>query len=229
MSQVFSNILGSLKKNPVGAITGGAGAVSNFINSRKQNSYLNNQLAYQKLLMQMAKNPQMLRDRVAGFEKPLDQGLVSGVGNAVQANLAQRGLGASPSIANDVFAQALAPYQQHNQDLAVQEAFQSLGLPTQSGAVPQFNQPQDLAMIIKNLLDFKGGAPSPVSLPTGGPSVIPPPSNDPNVGPPTNDQGVIGNLPGGQNPDLSSLILSLGGGSAPTWNPFQLEAPLGAS
>lgn len=211
MSQVFSNIIGGISKNPIGAITGGAGAISNFINSRKQNSYLNNQLAYQKLLMQMANNPQLLRDRVAGFQKPLDQGLVSGVGNAVQANLAQRGLGASPSIANDVFAQALAPYQQYNQDLAVQEAFQSLGLPTNSGAVPQFQQPQDLAMIIKNLLDFKGGAPSPVSLPTGGPNVISPQSNDPSVGPPTDDQGAIGNLPGMLPPDLSGLILQLGG------------------
>lgn len=164
--------------NPVST---GIGAVSNFLLNRKKSQLLNNQLAYQKYVQSLAQNPAKMNAYVSSFEQPLSQGLVSGVGNAVQANLGEKGLSASPSIATDVMAQALAPYQQNEQQMAINEAFSALGLP--SGApLPQFDQPLNLSTMIQQLLKPPQGQVVPVD--TSGGSVIPPISDYPNPTPP---------------------------------------------
>lgn len=139
----------------VSAGLGGAGLIGNLLNSNKQNSYLDQQLKLQKQDIALSNNPTELNRRAAAFEHPLDQGLVSGVGNAVQGQLAERGLGASPNIMAEVLAQALAPAKQQNQSTAIEELFRSLGLPFQ-GQRPQFPQNTNLTSLLQGL--FKPGA-----------------------------------------------------------------------
>ena len=90
------------------------------------NQYQNQQ--YQNLLRSYAQNPQKMNQYAAQFTQPLTAGLTTGVENAAQAKLAQSGLSDSPQIAQQVYAQALAPSIQQNQNQGYQNALQALGL-----------------------------------------------------------------------------------------------------
>jgi len=159
MSQVFSKI---------GGLVGGAGsAISSFLGNRQKNKYLTDQINYQKFLRSLSTNPAKMSQYVSGFQKPLDQGLVSGVNNQVQAFGAERGLSTSPQIMAEIEAQALGPLQQNQQQMAINEAMASLGIPS---GTPDFGgtapQPLDISAIIKNLLGGKS-SPDPVMIGQG--------------------------------------------------------------
>lgn len=170
MSSVFSKI---------GGLVGGAGsAISSFLGNRQKNKYLTDQINYQKFLRSLSTDPAKMSQYVSGFEKPLDQGLVSGVNNQVQAFGAERGLSTSPQIMQEIEAQALGPLQQNQQQMAINEAMTSLGIPS---GTPDFNgtasQPLDITAMIKQLLGGGSSTPSVVPFNDPGGSIIPAPDN----------------------------------------------------
>lgn len=110
------------------AITGGMGVLSNVIRGNRVNEAQKAALQRQAELNQLIKNPALLAQKVQAMTQPLNQGLVQGVENTAQAGLAERGLGTSPQIANEVFAQALGPYQHQNQMEALRSVLQMYGI-----------------------------------------------------------------------------------------------------
>jgi hypothetical protein len=193
MSQVFSKI-GSFMGGKGGGIIGtGVSALSNFLTNRTKNKYLQDQINYQKYLRSLSTDPAKMSQYVKGFEKPLDQGLVSGVNNQVQAFGAERGLSTSPQIMQEIEAQALGPLQQSQQQMAINEAMQSLGLPAgDPSAALSGSQPFDITAMIKQLLGGKAATapvtldninqPSGINLPESGPDVAVPPLEVPGGG-----------------------------------------------
>jgi hypothetical protein len=109
-------------------ITQGVGTVSNVIRGNRVNEAQKAALQRQKELDQLIKNPALLAQKVQSMTQPLNQGLVQGVENQAQGGLAERGLGTSPQIANEVFAQALGPYQHQNQMEALRSVLQMYGI-----------------------------------------------------------------------------------------------------
>lgn len=101
----------------------GFGVVSNLIQGHRQSGLQSTAINNVNQLSQLANNPQAMAARIRALQQPLNQGLVSGVGNEVQGYLAERGLALSPAIQSQVMAQALGPYQVKEQELAQQAAF----------------------------------------------------------------------------------------------------------
>lgn len=125
------------------AALSGAGFVGNWLNNRKVNQR-------QDFLSGLGENPSKMNAYVSQFQKPLAAGLTQSVGNATQAYLGERGESESPTISADVFAQALAPYQQQQQSMGINEALASLGLiPKTGNSASDVSGP--LAMLMKNL------------------------------------------------------------------------------
>jgi len=208
MSQVFSQIGSAFSKSPFGAIGTGISTLSNFLTNRTKNKYLQDQINYQKYLRSLSTDPAKMSAYVQGFEKPLDQGLVSGVNNQVQAFGAERGLSTSPQIMQQIEAQALGPLQQNQQQMAINEAMTSLGLPV---ANPNLGgeQPFDITALIKQLLG--GGKPAPQVVPFNDPggSIIPKPDDSPLAPVPPLDLPGTGGVGGGF--DLDSLMSQFAG------------------
>jgi hypothetical protein len=101
--------------------------------------------------------PSTISAGIEGFEQPMSSALNENIMNQVQANLAERGLGNSPEIAQEVTAQALAPYDLQEQSLATQDYFNMLGLPLEAAkSLP--NVPQSNVSGIMALLASMGGA-----------------------------------------------------------------------
>lgn len=202
MSSVFSSIGNFMGGKGGGLIGTGVSALSNFLGNRQRNKYLQDQINYQKYLRSLSQDPAKMSAYVSGFEKPLDTGLVKGTENMVQAAGAERGLSTSPQIMDEIMAQALGPLKQNQQQMAISEAMQSLGLPS---GTPEFGQQQpfDISAIIKQLLGGKpatapvviGNNPNAINLPDTGPDVPVPDLN----------------VPGGGEFDLSSLMSSFAG------------------
>ena len=96
---------------------------------------------YQNALRSDAQNPAKVNALAAQYTKPLDAGLPAGVANQAQADLATRGLSDSPEISQQVYAQAIAPYIQQNQQEGYSNALQALGLG--GGAIPPALQQQN--------------------------------------------------------------------------------------
>ena len=88
------------------------------------NQYQNQQ--YQNQLRSYAQDPAKMNAYAAQFTQPLTAGLQTGVANQAQADLASRGLTDSPEISQQVYAQALAPYIQQNQQNGYNNALQAL-------------------------------------------------------------------------------------------------------
>lgn len=139
-----------------GALAGG-GFLSNWLANRRNQQR-------QNFLTNLAENPAAMSKYVAGFQKPLAAGLTQNVGNQVQGYLGERGLSGTPGVSADVLTQALAPFQQQEQQQAIQEAMGALGnVPGKFGSVPgssTSNLSGILAMLMKGL---KPGASSPVA------------------------------------------------------------------
>lgn len=191
-------------------ILSGAGALENFLAARKKQQYLNSQLAYQKMVQGIISDPAKLMARAKALQSPLDQGLVQGVGNQVQAYSAERGLATSPQIQQAVLAQALGPYIQQNQKDALGEAVSSLGVPIAGSTPPQFDNPLDLSAMLRELL--KPSSTTVPLQPVGG-STIPPQDTSPGVAVPPLE------VPGGEQPELPNLYPEIpGGGGGPVGN-----------
>lgn len=92
---------------------GGFGLIGNILSSIKQNQATNAELSY-------LQNPAKLASAINATTQPLSTALTQDVGNQVQGYLAERGLATSPTIAAATEAQALAPYQLQEQQLAEQ-------------------------------------------------------------------------------------------------------------
>src|SRR5262249_1839402 len=100
-----------------------------------------------------AKHPEAIAALTSKLEQPLDQGLIKGVGNVVNASLAEQGLSQAPGIQSQVLAQALAPYKQTSQQMAMMEALKAIGLPTEAlNALQGVKGGLDLSQILKSVL-----------------------------------------------------------------------------
>jgi hypothetical protein len=154
MTALFSSILGGLGKfgGQMGTAMGdlkGPLAILDMITKMQQEGKTKAALDRQIYYM---KHPEVLANLTKQYERPLSTGLTTGVGNIVQAQMAERGLNMAPGIYGEVLSQALAPYQQKEQELALGMALKQMGLP---GDVLQgqsaFPQAQGLAGLLSSL------------------------------------------------------------------------------
>lgn len=135
-------------------LTTGFGLIGNIMAQQQQQSAVNRITSYQK-------NPAKAAAAINSLTQPLSLGLTQDVGNNVQGYLAERGLSGSPNISASVLAQALAPYQQQNQQTAEQEFFQLLN---PLGA--QYGKPQNMTNLFSQFNPIPGvGTPT---FPGGG-------------------------------------------------------------
>jgi hypothetical protein len=131
MSQIFSSIGGLFQNHPklLPGLMAGSGAIFNTLQMLKKQSLANAQMARYKRLQYLSEHPEMMMQEMKKFERPLDQGLVSSLERTTDAHLAEQGLSTAPGIQQEVLAQALAPFKQNQQQMAMQALFKSLGLP----------------------------------------------------------------------------------------------------
>lgn len=127
----------------------GMGEIGNIMEQRKK-------AAYQQMIMDLISHPEKLAAMAAKLQKPLDNSLVQGVNNRVQADMATRGLSQAPGIFAATESQALAPYQQQNADRAMQAVMQMLGMPQGTFGQPQ-NNSGALQMFMNTLKKGTGG------------------------------------------------------------------------
>lgn len=123
-----------------GGVAGG-GLIQNLLANREAQKK-------QKFVEDIITNPAKLQQFVAGFNKPLTAGLEADVARSADAYGAERGLGSSPAVMKDVYAQALAPYVQQQQNQAMQSALQSLGVYEASPTT----KPVDVSSLLKVLM-----------------------------------------------------------------------------
>lgn len=157
MPDSFSSILGDISKlaPAIGLGTSLFGAINQFSLAGKEKSAMDQSIYY-------SKNPQAINALVKQFQQPLSSGLTSGVGNVVNASLAEQGLSQAPGIQSQVLSQALAPYQQNSQQMAIEEAFKALGLPIQAlQAIQSTMKPDQLALMLKSILPGQQQSPYP--------------------------------------------------------------------
>ena len=112
---------------------------------------------YQDKLRSLAQNPQKLNAYEQQFVQPMNAGLTQGVENQAQGYAAERGLGESPALTQEIVAQAIAPYIQQNQQSGYSSALQALGLG--GGA-----QPSSTSAGLSQLFSGLGGLGSQASL-----------------------------------------------------------------
>ena len=131
----------------------GVGAIGNVLNMIQSGQQ------YSKLKQFENMTPQQLSARVAAGTQPLNAGLTQAVTNSVQGADAERGLATSPGIFNADLAQSLAPYQQQNQNSALQILMAQMGLPTAAKGI--LNPVQPLSNSFANLFKtFGNNAPA---------------------------------------------------------------------
>jgi len=120
------------------------------------NQYQNQK--YQNQLRSYAQDPAKMNAYADQFTQPLTAGLQTGVANAAQADLATRGLTDSPEISQQVFAQAIAPYIQQNQQQGYTNAIRALGLG--GGAVnPDTQSANTISALAKMFAQTPGSLP----------------------------------------------------------------------
>lgn len=208
--QALSGILGSIG----GGLSKGAsiaspimsilGMIRNISGTSAQDKVMQQQAAYFKQMAELANNPAALAAKIAAVKQPLSAGLVADVMNPVQAQLAERGLSASPAIATQIASQSLAPFEQNSQQMAINAVMQMLGLPISAGAAVNQFKPSDTSGFWKQF------------LPGGGDSQVTSGAGVPFIGAgqgsfnPFDAPGLTGDIP----PAGSDIIGSLFGGGA---------------
>jgi hypothetical protein len=128
IGKFFSSPAGSGVKDIATLGSAGAGLYGNISAERQRAQELNNLKAQQA---NAERTPQQLAADVASAERPLDKALVQSVGNQVSGTLAEQGLSQAPGIQAQALAQGLAPFQQQNQQAALQLVLKRLGLPVE--------------------------------------------------------------------------------------------------
>lgn len=114
--------------------SGASGIIGNILAGRQRNKVLDQQMSMQQQIAAMT--PEQLAENINRLQRPLSMGLQKGVGNIVQASMAERGLGQSPAIFSDILAQSLAPFYLQEQQRATSAYLQKLGLPLGAGPNP---------------------------------------------------------------------------------------------
>lgn len=153
----------------MGLITGGIGATGNIINGVETGQQVN------KLKQQENLTPQQLSSKVTSAEQPLSQSLLNAVGNQVQADVASRGLAESPGVFATTEAQALAPYQQQQQQVALQLILTQMGIPAETIAALTKSGSANISQIMSLLSGTKFPGTNPATaggVPTGPPSQV---------------------------------------------------------
>jgi hypothetical protein len=127
------------KAAETGAVAGG-GFLQNWLANREAQKK-------QNFVEGLITDPAKLQKFVAGFDRPLSAGLTADVARSADAYGAERGLGSSPAVMKDVYAQALAPSVEAEKNAALQAALQSLGI---YGNTPT-TKPVDITSLLKAL------------------------------------------------------------------------------
>jgi len=158
ISNFFSSSAGKGLSEIAGIGAAGSGLVGNLLADKQRSDAA--ALAKKNANL----TPQQLGTMVSGAEQPLNAALVQAVTGNVNASLAEQGLSEAPGLIATATSQALAPYQQMNQQSALQLVLRKLGLPAEYAAtVPQNAQLAPLiAMLFKgfgnNSTPARGGA-----------------------------------------------------------------------
>jgi hypothetical protein len=158
----------------LGLGTAGAGITGNIMNAITRGQQTSQLQSAEKKLANLS--PEQLSSMVSGATAPLNQNLVSSVGNLVQADVAGRGLAESPGVFAATETQALAPFQQQNQNTALQLVLQKLGLPIEyaNAVINSVGPNADVGRILQALMQMPktggvggvpdtSGTPSPVA------------------------------------------------------------------
>jgi hypothetical protein len=154
-------------------------------------------------------SPEALAAKVAGATQPLNRGLVQAINNQVQADMASRGLAQAPGVFSAEEEQTLAPFQQANQQRAMQLILAQLGIP---GEILQNTQgsanvmPAIMQLMLRNPNAFPPTNPNPFNywaatnanpnVPAATPSIVPSPPD-------------IGSTVPGFDPSAIASILNL--------------------
>ena len=117
----------------------GAGLVGNILNERARSQELNKLKTAEATLA----DPTKLSSEVRAATQPLNAGLVQDVTNQVSGNLAERGLAQAPGIQATELSTALAPFEQQNQNTALQLVLTRLGLPIEYAKTILAGMPQN--------------------------------------------------------------------------------------
>jgi hypothetical protein len=200
----FVSSLGSLFSTTGGAtsnlmkmlstVMAGAGTATNVFSGIKGMEELNNLNNQQKAWQNLT--PAQLTQKVLSAQKPLDQGLVQGVTNQVQGDVASRGLAQAPGIFAAEESQALAPFVQQNYNTALQQVMAQMQIPLQYAQAEKSYLPgqQNMSPLLKMLMQSwqqPSNATSGMSLDTPGGNTLPAnifglplgPQPDPSTGP----------------------------------------------
>ena len=155
LGQFFSGSSGQglLKLGELG--TAGAGLFGN-ISAERQAQKQRDYLAKQEATLA---DPTALAAKVAAATQPLNRGLVESVGNTVSGTLAEQGLAQAPGIQATALSQALAPFEQANQQTALQLVMKQLGLPIEYAQTLLANQPKQTNLAPLLALLQKGATP----------------------------------------------------------------------
>jgi len=159
MSELLGNIagwFGSPAGKGLGEIAGlgatGAGLIGNLAADRQRAA------AAKAAQANMNLTPAQLGAMVSGAEQPLNRSLVQAVTGNVDANLAEQGLSEAPGLIATATSQALAPFQQQNQQTALQLVLQKLGLPAEfARTIPQNTQMAPLLALLMRSAGGTGG------------------------------------------------------------------------
>jgi hypothetical protein len=175
----------------LGIGTAGAGITGNIINSITRGQQTGQLQSAEKKLTNLP--PGGLGSMVASETQPLNQSLLNLVGNQVQADVAGRGLAESPGTFAATESEVLAPYQQQNQNTALQLVLQKLGLPIQyaNAVINSVGPNADVGRILQALIQMNGTTPPGGGIPdtSGTPSPVP---------------GILAQIQAAQNPPPTS-------------------------
>jgi hypothetical protein len=121
LGSLFSSGGGGSLMNLLSLGSAGSGILGNIFTDIQRQQQINK--------LNALDNPTTLSKEVAQATQPLSSGLVQEVSNNVTGTLAGEGLSEAPGIQATTLAQALAPFQQQNQQTALQLVLQQLGIP----------------------------------------------------------------------------------------------------
>jgi len=140
--------------------TAGAGLLGNVLNMIQRGQQTDKLKQFENM------TPEQLSGLVSRGTAPLSQALRNTVGNQVQADVASRGLAESPGIFAQAESQALAPYEQSNQQVALQLLLQKMGLPAQ--VIASLGGQTDLTKVLQMLQGRATPSQNPNPNPTDG-------------------------------------------------------------
>lgn len=132
----------------------GAGLIGNIQNDQERQQALNQAKANAAL------TPSQLSSMVSQATQPLNSSLVQAITGQTNANLAEQGLSEAPGLIATATSQALAPFEQQNQNTALQLVMQKLGLPANYASLipPNSNMSQLLALLMRNNNPYGGAS-----------------------------------------------------------------------